>query len=800
MRVHSIMTLLSKLRKCLIPTGPDNLFPFVDCFREVLADWSRRWQQFAFIASLLKCSRVTLAILIFAAVFLFLPNSQGQELTIRLSDNLTHSIVFLSGVLIWAFQAWIGTRKILDEIEDPSNYRRIRQAGDQPTPASPPQSQDQPVRGKWIACINCSLDCMKNQKLWLEHWPRILGLLVFVISTIALLMPVYYGRLSLWSMHGVLILANLALAAIFYKLLMMRRDWIGKKLGGVDSDAVEQSSHWMALDNMHAISGKISIVYIFALLMLATFIPVWLGFKLGSAGIAVLGFSSITAVGNFIIRSIVTQNHRQDYDSATEFPILTVLFLIAVVFSLFNDNHGVRVLSGEPVKRPELQEFVQQWHDRSGIAASQEPRPMILVATAGGGIRAAHWTVAVLTQLSDKNPRFRDSVFAISSVSGGSVGASIYGALLKDNTLCQSDSRNDCLQGTAKNLLSHDFLGPSVSALLFNDMLQRFLPFGILPDRQKALEKGWEKAFEKATGKTDGGLAAPYSSLWSKDAGKGRWLPLLLLNSMHMETGRKVIASPFLLDPSAFLDDVDLFQLLNGLDLPLSAAAGNSARFTYVSPPGTLPYKGSILKFWEDNGHLIDGGYFENNGAATLLELIRTMQRDDGGPSLFERYSIKPIVVLITNDSNLVCAKDDAETVECKDDIVINPQDKLSDKNPAITDFDGKFLRLTDDNGANETLGPIKGILNARSGHAVAAVKELRSWVERCRSSADHCHLPANAGPEFFHFRIEINEDEFPPALGWVLSKDSEELIWDMLDSSDHNKKEKDRLLNLLGG
>jgi hypothetical protein len=59
---------------------------------------------------------------------------------------------------------------------------------------------------------------------------------------------------------------------------------------------------------------------------------------------------------------------------------------------------------------------------------------LIFVATPGGGIQAAAWTAQVLTELDNLNDHvFRNSVAAISSVSGGSLGAIIYGASFAGN-------------------------------------------------------------------------------------------------------------------------------------------------------------------------------------------------------------------------------------------------------------------------------------------------------------------------------------------------------------------------------
>ena len=70
-----------------------------------------------------------------------------------------------------------------------------------------------------------------------------------------------------------------------------------------------------------------------------------------------------------------------------------------------------------------------------------------------------------------------------------------------------------------------------------------------------------------------------------------------------------------------------------------------------------------------------------------------------------------------------------------------------------------------------------------------------------------HTLQSANAKPEFLHFRIDLNEDEFPPALGWVLSKASEDLIWNKIRLSDGNSnasspniEQAQRLLEILKG
>src|SRR5213078_1342962 len=67
--------------------------------------------------------------------------------------------------------------------------------------------------------------------------------------------------------------------------------------------------------------------------------------------------------------------------------------------------------------------------------------------------------------------------------------------------------------------------------------------------------------------------------------------------------------------------------------LPLREAVLNSARFTYVSPAGTVYgcYKELVdgrcpqgeEKIWE---RLVDGGYFENSGVSTLSDVMQAVK------------------------------------------------------------------------------------------------------------------------------------------------------------------------------
>src|SRR5205823_52027 len=135
--------------------------------------------------------------------------------------------------------------------------------------------------------------------------------------------------------------------------------------------------------------------------------------------------------------------------------------LAALAFSPFNDNHFVRMLDAnaappaaaitgaatEDCSLPQSEvttsakglrypvcAYARQWlaARRGEIMSSKEPYPVYLVAAAGGGIRAAYWTAGLLAFRQDNEPTFAHHAFALSGVSGGSLGSVVFAGLLHE--------------------------------------------------------------------------------------------------------------------------------------------------------------------------------------------------------------------------------------------------------------------------------------------------------------------------------------------------------------------------------
>ncbi len=515
----------------------------------------------------------------------------------------------------------------------------------------------------------------------------------------------------------------------------------------------------------------VSWVVFLALFLAAWLAPVEAGRLVGPLGVLFFSLGMIVPLGSWLV-FITRPRGRPGAEldgapTADSFPVVTLLLLVTCACSFLNDNHQVRTLP-LPACRASLEDRLADWR-RFG---REEPRPLVIVATAGGGLRAAYWTATVLGELTREIPDFHESLFAVSGVSGGAVGATFYAAALGD--LQERGCAVPKNAMAARNALDGDSLTPLLLRFLSIDMAQRFLPFGLMPDRQEALELTWEASWRAAMGRQGGrageaegdGLAEGFCRFFAQDCGSG-WRPLLLLNGTHVETGKRIIQAPFPLYPDEFLDVIDYFALTGG-DIRLSTAAGNSARFTFVSPAGTLERNGNGL------GHVVDGGYYENFGAETARELMLAVLRRCGGRETGNRAAILPIFILISSDPDLVFPDEDAPRGEAL---------------PSPLSW------------APEVRAPLTALLNTRNARGVRAAEELEAmwgWMGSAKALPDA--FPAAGAPHFFHFRMEVPAGAAKPALGWLLSRESRENIAGMLSKAPacaHNARELARLRSM---
>jgi hypothetical protein len=522
-----------------------------------------------------------------SGILLFMP--QGRDLVRGVGeDGLGRvSIAFAIGLLFFAIQAW--------------SWSRI------------------------VVASNYGTDRTQWWPRWLLEWgPRVLAFVPFIAAAIAL----EFG--FRWKAPVALLL--LVIGAIFLGLVVARVP-LTKRLGGDTRTAPWVQGTWVIAGLAMALGAMV----------VAIAWPVGIGVALGGPAIVFFGLG-------FIIPLITIACQ---LGTSLRIPVTGALLLWAVLLGVVFDNHqvGRRALIAErsgATDRPTLKSAFKRWADQQAVGPKGKTT-MALIAVQGGASRAGYWTAVALAQLQtaaakltgkDGKPvDFGSHIFAISSVSGGSVGTVGYSAMLKTAapnvrtpaTKADADTFTTDLLGFA----GRDGLGPALTGTLFSDLLYRFLPLPVLPDRAETLERSWEEAWDApdaSTGshpRTAGTIRAPFLALAPKEGEP--WRPLLIVQGASESGGRRMLTSAVRFT----CDEVDADDLLDGIghDVAASTAILNGARFPWVSPGGTFRHRLCAAKEGDpkSSDHVLDGGYFDNAGAETLREMTRAIRNLDGG-------------------------------------------------------------------------------------------------------------------------------------------------------------------------
>lgn len=467
--------------------------------------------------------------------------------------------------------------------------------------------------------------------------------------------------------------------------------------------------------------------------------PVGVGTFLRALPVGLLALAGITLFGSLALYLL---------PKALGLPsLLLVPPLLAVLAGQSLDNHGLPAVRPQAAarhpgpERPTLAGHFAAWKARRGAG---EDYPVFIVAAAGGGHRAAAWTAQVLTRLEDATGgEFSRHVYAISGVSGGSLGAASFVAALADGGGASAEpdrARPSARTARLSAFYARDFISPVLAYMLFPDLMQRFWPEStITHDRAWALESTWEQAWEATRPSAPTSVnrfAAPFLDLYSGQGGLE--LPLLFFNATSVEEGKRVVAAPV---RSRHEDAYDLLgaELVTG-DIRLSTAVHNSARFTYVSPAGTVLRlaEGGAQKPW---GRVVDGGYFENSGALTAREILEQLAALQG-----HRRNL--YVILISNEprppGQRICASPLADVHRARDVGGVPHKTPPPDR-------------------------PLLPEMSAPLG-ALAATREARGAL----AEVDLVNAVGSCAQAFEVYLAQSDQAEFrDPALGWFLSSAS---------------------------
>jgi hypothetical protein len=498
----------------------------------------------------------------------------------------------------------------------------------------------------------------------------------------------------------------------------------------------------------------------FALLVGFLISPVALPRWLGAAPIILFAFTSWILFGSIVLVLL---------PKTYGLPSLALLPLFLGLVAGGVDNHEIRQATVPPgVQRAaSIEASALAWLEghaeefRAARSRGDDTFPVYIASAEGGGLRAAYWTANVLGELElATQGRFSDRLFAISSVSGGSLGGAAFVAQVSTAVPCNSPEAVN-VRNCLRYFLKGDFLAPVTAYLLFSDLLQRFLPFTPIRrfDRARAIELSWERSWAQTHPAAN---VNPFAESYDALMLAGRPVPRLFLNTTRVETGKRVLLSPARFDEDEMPEVDDLFAIGGRRwTTPLSTAVHLSARFSYVSPPAKICADAAetcdLDHVW---GRLVDGGYHENSGAQSAVDLLRALRR---AARTFEaaqpagRTRIQPQVIIITNDvlSTRLC-------------------DEATPAEPA--------------HWYAELLSPMRALWNsrvARGGQARRALADAAAGYRRDPLEKDCAGDRTRANTLEFSL-ASAQRRERTPALGWFLASGSTRVMDDALCRPEH--------------
>ncbi len=643
------------------PNGrPDSAFWLWDYLEQLkiqLARWRKRLDWLAILIAVIKRMRFPLLFAIAASLAML--TEQGKEIIVNSFGSLLQGLVFVGSCLLAAISVWYTSRLLFYTWKDDTRVSAHSRA--------------------WA--------------MWLITWmPGALGMLVMLIPAVGIWMvadriPKAIAVYPRWFSAVLLVLS-----VVFFSALMTRKKILAGRERSVDRTGLEyhQLSPWAGRFFLSMLMLNAIAIAAFAAFPL---LPISLG--IGSGVVVMLAAGLAIVTGSLV-------SHVAD---ETRLPILSGLFVAAMLFSLWNDNHEITLIDNEQLLRGAsldaqvpARETLDQYlaakleariRARKAYCARRasndcDPRAtFVVVAAEGGGVRAAAWTALVLSKIdqhlrgAESAENFSDQLVAISGVSGGSLGGALYLAALQRS--------KDEPWRLARKFFKTDLLTPLLANTLFVDTPQRFLPVTIgnrwVPDRGATFERTIERAWADAAhlGHEQNVFSANLDHVWRDQQHR---IPLLLANATIVASGERMVQSAVSLrQVDANTHDVKRLaedhqsqqQQASQQQAPLQFDIGRDDR-TFVGaydandcllstdphsrplgmPLSAMVHNSARFTWLSPAGRygkrsvchgvrLVDGGYFENSGTATADDIVSAVNAKYPG-------QVKAVVVQIRNE------------------------------------------------------------------------------------------------------------------------------------------------------
>lgn len=455
-----------------------------------------------------------------------------------------------------------------------------------------------------------------------------------------------------------------------------------------------------------------------------------------------------------------------------------------VVAAILFDSNNHRIPSAKAKSSPQdLDASFATWlssrRDLDAYRSRKKPYPVIFVSSEGGGIYAAAHAYGTLSTIARNCPTFSQHVFATVGVSGGAIGNALFAAAIdpeqKPYAPCSANGR-----AVDPKPIVTDHLSPVLARLLFVETVDRLLPGQwVSRDRAQVLSD----SFLSVTADKAYAAAALTDSF---DPAGAR--PALISVTTDRDTGNRVILSPFRPTratvaewwpgSSPFAEEAGPRD--ERIQISAINAAGLSARFPWVTPTGHLTVSA------REDRVLADGGYFDNSGAETIMDLIDALKFDQNWDRFWSRIDLSqdPADRTIEPDcrklnvrllKNFHGGDDEDGNTEWKEcEIPIFPiYFALASSEPIIEEDPAKPLPK---NKVRQSFAgdPLTVLLQTRRSRGLNALDYADLYycgLGPFGGSGAEC--AAEPGSGIGMFRNDIHPEAWRLPLGWFISRDS---------------------------
>ena len=263
-----------------------------------------------------------------------------------------------------------------------------------------------------------------------------------------------------------------------------------------------------------------------------------------------------------------------------------------------------------------FQAWLRARPDLDAYRKGGKPYPVVIASAEGGGIYAAAHGYLALSAMQAICPSFPNHLFATVGVSGGSIGTLLYAA----NTPPKARARAlvPCRQPAATvaavdtKPLTTDLISPPLANLLFPQVADFLIPFvQVFPDSGEVLAQAIA-----GMAPNNPHMREPLRASWRPEGSR----PLTLFVTTDVGEGNRVVLSP--LDSAGAIGAASFpsGSITSPDDIATSDAAFISARFPWLTSTARLRVSENSYRI------LADGGYYENSGADTAMDLIEQIR------------------------------------------------------------------------------------------------------------------------------------------------------------------------------